>query len=219
MLVYGVTEQLATKYSRTKFIEFSAGTGGATNAILECIRPAVGSYDYTDISSAFFEHSANHSQLHTHNMVHWKRSGETRKLLKPGGCLVVIEIIRNYVKRHGLVVVENNEIYHGPSLAFELWNKILKEPDYESSSPMPDPTKQIARSANSLDAKLNTSNTSSVVLGGKCHSVQFLKETKVCDLLSSDFSDIAHVNDLRILLILHDRICIFIPTELEDDLF
>ncbi|OXN17610.1 hypothetical protein CDV57_09099 [Aspergillus fumigatus] len=74
----------------------------------------------------------------------------TRRLLRPGGYLVMVEIIRNDVMRHGLVmgdlpgwwVGENDGRYGGPSITLDQWHKMLRETGFsgiETNSPMRDP--------------------------------------------------------------------------------
>jgi SAM-dependent methyltransferase len=137
-LIAGVMEQLSLKSPRVNFLEVGAGTGGTTKAILEKTRYSYASYTYTDISSAFFGHAADHFQSHASKMIfktlditkdpagqdftpqsydvvvasnvlHATDSlrtalEHTRKFLRPGGYLVMVEIIRNDVMRHGLVM-------------------------------------------------------------------------------------------------------------------
>jgi hypothetical protein len=73
----------------------------------------------------------------------------TRKLLRPGGYLVLLEVIRSDVMRHGLVMgglpgwwvgLEDGRTT-GPSLTLEEWDAVLREAGFggiETSSPMPD---------------------------------------------------------------------------------
>lgn len=275
-LIAGVMEQLTTKSPRMKFLEIGAGTGGATQAILERIGPAFGSYDYTDISSAFFEHAANrfHSNVHkmlfktldiskdptaqsfephsydiavASNVLHATESlktalQHTRKLLRPGGYLVMVEIIRNDVMRHGLVmgglpgwwVGENDGRHHGPSLTLEEWDAILKETGFggiETNSPMPDPvgvpgsiivaraqTEQVARLSRPLDVQTPAKTTSLLVLGGKTLPVRHLKD-QICDLVAPQFADVVYLEDLTTLPDLPQDFHILSLTELDGNLF
>ncbi|KAM7219419.1 hypothetical protein V8F06_005153 [Rhypophila decipiens] len=73
----------------------------------------------------------------------------TRKLLKPGGYLVLLEVIRSDVMRHGLVMgglpgwwvgFEDGRTT-GPSLTLTEWESVLRQSGFsgiETSSPMPD---------------------------------------------------------------------------------
>ncbi|KAK2024500.1 hypothetical protein LX32DRAFT_705488 [Colletotrichum zoysiae] len=73
-----------------------------------------------------------------------------RQLLRPGGYLVMVEIIRNDVLRHGLVmgglpgwwVGEKDGRVGGPSITLEEWDAVLRETGFdgiETNSPMLDP--------------------------------------------------------------------------------
>lgn len=89
------------------------------------------------------------------NVLHATRSMKktlehTRKLLRPGGYLVLLEVIRSDVMRHGLVmgglqgwwVGFDDGRTTGPSLTLEEWDSVLRETGFggiETSSPMPDP--------------------------------------------------------------------------------
>ncbi|KAK3292394.1 uncharacterized protein B0H64DRAFT_406548 [Chaetomium fimeti] len=89
------------------------------------------------------------------NVLHATKSmkttlAHTRKLLRPGGYLVLLEVIRSDVMRHGLVMgglpgwwvgLEDGRPT-GPSLTLEEWDAVLRETGFggiETSSPMPDP--------------------------------------------------------------------------------
>ncbi|KAK1499284.1 hypothetical protein CCUS01_00006 [Colletotrichum cuscutae] len=74
----------------------------------------------------------------------------TRQLLRPGGYLVMVEIIRNDVLRHGHVmgglpgwwVGEKDGRIEGPSITLEEWDAVLRETGFdgiETNSPMLDP--------------------------------------------------------------------------------
>jgi SAM-dependent methyltransferase len=74
----------------------------------------------------------------------------TRSLLKPGGYLVMVEVIRTDVMRHGLVmgglpgwwIGEQDGRYGGPSITIEQWDTVLRETGFagiKTNSPMPDP--------------------------------------------------------------------------------
>ncbi|KAI6085990.1 hypothetical protein F4821DRAFT_278997 [Hypoxylon rubiginosum] len=274
-LIAGVVEQLCMKFPRMKFLEIGAGTGGATKAILDRVDHAFGSYTYTDISSAFFEHAAERFQSHVHkmlfktldvtvdptkqgyephsydiviasNVLHATESlkttlENTRKLLKPGGFLVMVEIIKNDVMRHGLVmgglpgwwVGENDGRTHGPSLTLEEWDAVLKDTGFggiETNSPMPDPvgvpgsiivakaqTDEVVRLSKPLSVEPTAQTTSSlVVLGGK--SVPSLRD-QLCDQLKPQFADVVYIEDLRSLPTLPEDFHVLSFTELDENLF
>lgn len=262
-LIAGVTEQLCMKSPRMKFLEVGAGTGGATKAIMERVGHAFGSYTYTDISSAFFEHAAEKFQDQVHKMIFktfdvtvdpTKQGYEphsydvivasnvlhatdslktalehTRKLLRPGGYLVMVEIIRNDVMRHGLVmgglpgwwVGEADGRHYGPSLTLEEWDAALKATGFggiETNSPMPDPVgvpgsiivakaqnEQVVQLSKPLSAVPATQTTSLVVLGGKTSPVSSLKD-QLCQQLKPQFADVIYLEDLS-----------SIPEELPED--
>ncbi|KAJ0315623.1 hypothetical protein COL5a_011935 [Colletotrichum fioriniae] len=89
------------------------------------------------------------------NVLHATESLKTsvehaRQLLRPGGYLVMVEIIRNDVLRHGLVmgglpgwwVGEKDGRIGGPSITLEEWDAVLRETGFdgiETNSPMLDP--------------------------------------------------------------------------------
>lgn len=276
VLIAGVLEQLTTKSPRMKILEVGAGTGGATKAVLERIGHAFGSYDYTDISSAFFEHAAHRFQLHSHkmlfktldissdplpqgfephsydvavasNVLHATESlrnalEHTRKLLRPGGYLVMVEIIRNDVMRHGLVmgglpgwwVGENDGRHHGPSLTLEQWDDILKQTGFggiETNSPMPDPvgvpgsiivaraqTEQITRLSKPLNAEPAAEITSLLVLGGNTPPVQSLRD-QLCEFMRPHFAEVVYLDSLRTLPTLPKSFHLCSLIELDENLF
>lgn len=273
-LIAGVVEQLCMKFPRMKFLEVGAGTGGATKAILDRVGHAFGSYTYTDISSAFFEHAAERFQSQVHkmlfktldittdptkqgyephsydiviasNVLHATESlksalEHTRKLLKPGGFLVMVEIIRNDVMRHGLVmgglpgwwVGENDGRHHGPSITLEEWDAVLKDTGFggiETNSPMPDPvgvpgsiivakaqTDEVVRLSKPLSLEPGAQTTSLVVLGGK--SVPSLRD-QLSDKLRPQFADVIYLEDLRNLPKLPEDFHVLSFTELDENLF
>lgn len=104
-------------------------------------------------SQGFKEHSFD--IVIASNVLHATKSLKTtlnnsRRLLKPGGYLVLIEVIRTDVIRHGLVmgglpgwwIGEQDGRHGGPSITIEQWDIILRETGFagiETNSPMPDP--------------------------------------------------------------------------------
>ncbi|KAI5364416.1 putative secondary metabolism biosynthetic enzyme [Alternaria postmessia] len=62
-------QQIAHKHPRAKYLEIGAGTGGTTHRILDTIESAYTSYEYTDISSAFFEKASHKFDKHASKMV------------------------------------------------------------------------------------------------------------------------------------------------------
>ncbi|KAI1085697.1 hypothetical protein F5B20DRAFT_519373 [Whalleya microplaca] len=275
-LIAGVVEQLCMKFPRMKFLEVGAGTGGATKAIMERIRHAFGSYTYTDISSAFFEHAAEQFQSQAHKML-WKtlditndpsqqgfephsydvvvasnvlhateslRSAleHTRKLLRPGGYLVMVEIIRNDVMRHGLVmgglpgwwVGENDGRHYGPSITLEEWDSILRETGFggiETNSPMPDPvgvpgsiivaqaqSEQVSRLSKPLSSESGTQTSPLLVLGGRGPTAFPLKD-QLIHKLRPQFSDVIYLDHLSNLSELPQDFHVLSLTELDENLF
>ncbi|KAL4902785.1 hypothetical protein BDW74DRAFT_186745 [Aspergillus multicolor] len=236
-LIAGVVEQLCLKFPRMNFLE----------AILEKIGHSYASYTYTDISSAFFGHAAEHFQSHAgkdparqdfiphsydvvvaSNVLHATESlksalEHTRKLLRPGGYLVMVEIIRNDVMRHGLVmgglpgwwVGENDGRHGGPSITLEEWDKIFRETGFsgiETNSPMRDPvgvpgsiivsraqTDTVAQLSKPLScSESNTTkadNSLLLMIGGSSPFVSPFRD-QLCLILRSHFADIIKVDHL-----------------------
>lgn len=122
----GLVQQLTHRFRQMDIVEFGAGTGSGTEAIMSRIGDNYGSYTYTDISAGFFVEAqsifkeqadkftyatldvekdpvqqgyAAHSYdlVVASNVLHATKSLEqtlsnVRKLLKPGGYLVILEI-------------------------------------------------------------------------------------------------------------------------------
>ncbi|KAL2015562.1 hypothetical protein VTK56DRAFT_5221 [Thermocarpiscus australiensis] len=53
-----IARQLAHRFPRMHWLEIGAGTGSSTQAVLDAVGSAYGSYTFTDISSGFFERAA-----------------------------------------------------------------------------------------------------------------------------------------------------------------
>jgi len=152
-----------------------AGTGGATNSILNELGPAFSTYTYTDISSAFFENAENRFQEHAERMIFKTFDMEvdivfqgyqegfydmvvasnvlhatepieralenTRRLLKPGGYLLCLEVINNDSLRSGLpmaglpgwwVGADTGRPW-GPTFTLAQWNDHLRETLHEDA--------------------------------------------------------------------------------------
>mgnify|MGYP001186182469 FL=1 len=131
-----VVKQLAHRFPYMKILEIGAGTGSATQSIVEQIGESYSSYTYTDISAGFFSDAAQLFKEHGHgftykvldieqdvveqgftegtydcvvasNVLHATKSldqtlSNARKLLKPGGYLVMLEITQIEWLRTGL---------------------------------------------------------------------------------------------------------------------
>ena len=124
--VGAIVKQIAHRYPHMDILEIGAGTGSATQGVIDAIGHSYSSYTFTDISAAFFEPArkqfGDHSSSfqfkvldlekdvkeqefleHTYDLVvvanvfHATKSlngtlKNTRRLLKPGGYLVFLEI-------------------------------------------------------------------------------------------------------------------------------
>ncbi|KAH0404234.1 polyketide synthase, partial [Aureobasidium melanogenum] len=131
-----VVKQLTHRFPYMKILEIGAGTGSATQSIIEEIGQSYSSYTYTDISAGFLHDAAelfkDHSNGFTYkvldieqdiveqgyaeggydcvvasNVLHATKSldqtlSNARKLLKPGGYLVMLEITQVDWLRTGL---------------------------------------------------------------------------------------------------------------------
>ncbi|KAE8154018.1 hypothetical protein BDV25DRAFT_168001 [Aspergillus avenaceus] len=143
----------------------------------------------------------------------------TRSLLKPGGYLILLEVIRTDVMRHGLVmgglpgwwIGEQDGRYGGPSITLEEWDAVLRETGFggiETNSPMPDPvvvpgSVMVAQAQNtqfdSLCAPLKLNNESGqgtlVIIGG-ISAIASQLEAQLRAFLIPHFADIIHVDHL-----------------------
>lgn len=275
-LIAGVMGQLCLKSPRMNFLEVGAGTGGATKAILEKIGHSFASYTYTDISSAFFGHAAEHFPSHVNKMIfktlditkdptgqdyipqtydvvvasnvlHATESlrtalENTRKLLRPGGYLVMVEIIRNDVMRHGLVmgglpgwwIGENDGRQWGPSITLEEWDLILRETGFsgiETNSPMRDPVGVpgsiiVSRAQNDVISQLSMPLSSApspdkiplLVIGGSSQSVTPCRD-QICLTLRPQFSDVIKLENFDNLPALPESYHVLCLAECDANLF
>ncbi|KAL6694280.1 hypothetical protein J3F84DRAFT_395947 [Trichoderma pleuroticola] len=118
-------KQITHRYPHTKILEIGAGTGGATKYVLKAMGDKMASYTYTDISVGFFAKAAEIFKAYSDkmtfkvldysydiviasNVLHATESlhttlVNTRKLLKPGGYLLLLEITNNNPIRTGLI--------------------------------------------------------------------------------------------------------------------
>ncbi|KAL2819623.1 lovastatin nonaketide synthase [Aspergillus cavernicola] len=62
-------KQLSHRYPHMNIVEIGAGTGGATEIILDHLGPTFKTYTYTDISTAFFERAQERFKHFSHKMV------------------------------------------------------------------------------------------------------------------------------------------------------
>ncbi|KAI9925937.1 hypothetical protein MW887_005743 [Aspergillus wentii] len=144
-------------------------------------------------SQGFHPHS--YDVIIASNVLHATKSlketlEHTRSLLKPGGYLVMVEVIRTDVMRHGLVmgglpgwwIGEQDGRLGGPSITIEQWDAVLRETGFggiETNSPMPDPMVvpgsvivaqaqdiQFGMLRSPLGSKQKTSQGTLVILGG-----------------------------------------------------
>ncbi|EAW08950.1 putative polyketide synthase [Aspergillus clavatus NRRL 1] len=142
-----------------------------------------------------------------------------RQLLRPGGYLVMVEIIRNDVMRHGLVmgglpgwwVGENDGRHWGPSITLEEWDSILRETGFcgiETNSPMRDPVgvpgsiivaraqnDQVTRLTRPLSSKASREGPSLLVLGGRDPLVSPFRD-QLCLTLRPHFADVVKLDHL-----------------------
>ncbi|RFN48413.1 putative polyketide synthase [Fusarium flagelliforme] len=167
-----IIQKLSHKQPDLKILEIGAGTGGATKPILETLGghdgsyPRFAQYDFTDISSGFFEKAqenfkawapfVNFKRLDVEgslqdqgftfgsydviiaaNVLHatgtMKKTMENvRKLLKPGGKLILMEV--THLLLRGSVIFGNLPGWwlgaaegrtHGPTLTEESWSELL----------------------------------------------------------------------------------------------
>lgn len=62
--------QIVFRYPRMKILEIGAGTGSATQAVLDCIAHSYHSYTFTDISAGFFEEAQSAFAQHADQFVY-----------------------------------------------------------------------------------------------------------------------------------------------------
>ncbi|PYH71698.1 putative polyketide synthase [Aspergillus vadensis CBS 113365] len=168
----------------------------------------------------------------------------TRKLLRPGGYLVMVEIIRNDVMRHGLVmgglpgwwIGENDGRYGGPSITLGEWDTILRETGFtgiETNSPLRDPVGVpgsiiVSRAQNDLISRLSrplsskpntvTDKAPLLVLGGSSPLVSPFRD-QLCLRLRPQFTDIIKVDLAADLPPLPENFHVLSLTECDTNLF
>ncbi|KAF4440056.1 putative polyketide synthase [Fusarium austroafricanum] len=170
-----VIQKLSHKQPDLKILEIGAGTGGATKPILETLGghepgsyPRFVQYDFTDISSGFFEKAqenfkawapfinfkrldvegdlqdqgfafGSYDVIIAANVLHAtgtmkKTMQNVRKLLKPGGKLILMEV--THLLLRGSVIFGNLPGWwlgagegrtHGPTLTEESWSELLSD--------------------------------------------------------------------------------------------
>ncbi|KAI2322177.1 hypothetical protein LOZ01_004717 [Ophidiomyces ophidiicola] len=161
--------QIAFRFPRMKILEIGAGTGSATNAVLECIGRSYYSYTFTDISVGFFEEAqaafAAHEdrfiyqsldidrdplqqgfEEHSYDLIvaanclHATRMIQqtmtyVRRLLKPGGYLILLEVTNMETIRTTFLVGgfegwwaghQDGRVW-GPMLSVPSWEQVLKQ--------------------------------------------------------------------------------------------
>ncbi|KAI3032561.1 Zinc-binding dehydrogenase family protein [Aspergillus niger] len=168
----------------------------------------------------------------------------TRKLLRPGGYLVMVEIIRNDVMRHGLVmgglpgwwVGENDGRYGGPSITLEEWDTVLRETGFtgiETNSPMRDPVGVpgsiiVSRAQNDLVSRLSrplssksstaTDKAPLLVIGGSSSLVSPFRD-QLCLSLRPQFTDVIKIDLSADLPPLPESFHVLSLTECDTNLF
>ncbi|KAH1545075.1 hypothetical protein KXX57_004968 [Aspergillus fumigatus] len=168
----------------------------------------------------------------------------TRRLLRPGGYLVMVEIIRNDVMRHGLVmgglpgwwVGENDGRYGGPSITLDQWDKMLRETGFsgiETNSPMRDPvgvpgsiivsraeTDLVTQLTRPLSSKFSTATdkTPLLIIGGISPFVSPFRD-QICLTLRRHFGDIIKVEQFADLPPLPECYHVLSLTECDANLF
>ncbi len=164
-----------------------------------------------------------------------------RKLLKPGGHLVLLELIRNDVMRPDLIwgclpgwwVGENDGRRWGPLLTLEGWDTILRETGFagiETNSPMPDPEDggsiivakaqngQVGRLINPLNSTPDVEKDCLLILGGKDAFVSDFCE-QLTSILRPYFKKIVHSDHLSSLPDLTENVYVLSLTECDENLF
>ncbi|KAI9832015.1 MAG: hypothetical protein M1819_004559 [Sarea resinae] len=170
-------DKLAHKRPSLEILEIGAGTGGATLPILQTLGgyegkyPRFSHYDFTDISSGFFE-KAQENFKPWGNLISYKRlnvenepseqgfehgkydliiaanvlhatanmevtMSNVRKLLKPGGKLILMEITRSLMRvpmffgtLPGWWLGAEEGRTHGPTLTEDQWDNLLHRTQY-----------------------------------------------------------------------------------------
>lgn len=169
----------------------------------------------------------------------------TRKLLRPGGYLVMVEIIRNDVMRHGLVmgglpgwwVGESDGRHGGPSITLDEWDKVLRETGFsgiETNSPMRDPVGVpgsiiVSRAQDDLVSQLSTplsqqdlsapaDKSPLLVIGGSDKFITSYRD-RICLSLRSHFVDVIKIDNIKDLPQLPESYHVLSLTECDENLF
>ncbi|KAK0641933.1 hypothetical protein B0T16DRAFT_334009 [Cercophora newfieldiana] len=170
-----MVRHFAHKHPRAKMIEIGGGTGGATHHVLKALGseklgngPAAASYDFTDVSSGFFE-AAKEKFQDWRDLVRYKKLDieqdpskqgfeegtydvviacqvlhatkcmratmeNVRKLLKPGGKLLIMETTQDQLDvqfvfgfLQGWWLSEEEERKFSPSLTVPMWDRVLHQ--------------------------------------------------------------------------------------------
>nr|ALQ32774.1 putative polyketide synthase [Fusarium babinda] len=163
-----IAKQVAHRYPRMNILEIGAGTGGATQGILESLGTTLETYTFTDISTGFFEAAADafdhwnskmifkplniendpteqgfpeghYDFIVASNVLHATKSlavtlQNTRKLLKPGGQLLLLEVTSEIVRvklmmsgLSGWWLGGDDGRRYGPTIPVSEWDSLLKE--------------------------------------------------------------------------------------------
>lgn len=180
-------QQITNRHPHLHILEVGAGTGVATEQVLDTIGGNFSSYAFTDVSSGFFPDAMERfgSSLSFSRMsfkvldigqdprkqgfeaeaydviigsmvlhatpVLRQSLQNTRRLLKPGGFLVLHEVVNNDVARCGTIFgaftgwwegAKSDGRILGPALPLAQWNELLRETGFsgcDSSVPIIDP--------------------------------------------------------------------------------
>lgn len=170
-----LVKYIVHKNPRAKVLEIGAGTGGATTSVLNAIGtdnsdggPLAASYDFTDLSSGFFEaaqekfkawknllkckkldieqdpvkqgfEAGSYDLIVACQVLHATKSmtktmDNVRRLLKPGGKILLIETTQDQLDvqlAFGLLpgwwLSQEEERNRSPSLSVNMWNRVLLE--------------------------------------------------------------------------------------------
>ncbi|KAK5132876.1 hypothetical protein LTR08_008396 [Meristemomyces frigidus] len=243
-LIADVVGQISHRYPHMNLCEVGAGTGGATKGVIEKLGTG---YTYTDISSGFFPNFASSKDRmiyrtlditrdpieqgfgeHTYdlvlaaNVLHATPDLVTtlrnvRRLLKPGGYLVMMEVTNLDPMRTGLIIGalpgwwvgrESGRKY-SPAVTLPQWHEYLIEAGsagVDTSTPVLDPivmpacilaAQAIQQDFSLLRTPLASSqadlhvSTSLVVIGGSAPQTGMLVD-ELLDSLRPRFSGILH---------------------------
>ncbi|KAE8132029.1 hypothetical protein BDV38DRAFT_297328 [Aspergillus pseudotamarii] len=228
-----IVAQIAHRYPGMHIFEIGAGTGASTKTILPELGSAFATYTFTDISSGFFPEAeerfkeyANREQGFTEgqydvviaaNVLHvsadmQQSMANVRRLLKPGGYLLTLEVTNCDLLFSGMTVgtlpgwwvaAETGRPW-GPCLTLPQWDAVLRQtgfsgidtttPDISESLPVTvfvsqaiDDRVAVLRNPLSLSSEQERLGTL-VIIGGTTLPVFHLVED-ICANLSSKFSN------------------------------